>query len=297
MLVVITHTQQAQAFLGKRLSQGHGIDRPVDDKHDATGSFRDLLTVGHNDLRHMDVGWVIGHKDSLPGVIMGNHGLRARHDTAQHRDLALVHGAPAPVGNHVTIDIDDRPCLVRYQHRHQGLGGVHALQLSQKLAQRCTLIPMANQRLERMLTAIELAETVDPEQGRKKQRLKAVQNGRRAMMQQGKVIVRVRLLMGFDRLREVSHDRAKGLLVVEPLGKHMYPHTGHMGCDLDHCRTRAHRLRARSVPRAARATIEPPGSTPAVDMAQAHGNHDLPLGGLVEQHPTRALRLFVEQAP
>jgi len=33
---------------------------------------------------------------------------------------------------------------------------------------------MANQRLERMLTGIELAETVDTQQGREKQRLKAV---------------------------------------------------------------------------------------------------------------------------
>jgi hypothetical protein len=32
-------------------------------------------------------------------------------------------------------------------------------------------------------------------------------------------------------------------------------------------------------------------------MAQAHGNQDVPVGGLVEPYPTRALRLFVEPAP
>ena len=85
--------------------------------------------------------------------------------------------------------------------------------------------------------------------------------------------------------------------MVEPLGKHMHAHTWHMGRDADNFRTRAYRLIAISLPRAARATIEPPGSTPPVDMAQAHSNHDLPVDGLVEKHPTRALRLFLEQAP
>ena len=67
---------------------------------------------------------------------MGNHGLRARHDAAQHGDLALVHGPPAPIGDHVPIDIDDLARLCRYQRRHQGLGGADALKLPQKLAQR-----------------------------------------------------------------------------------------------------------------------------------------------------------------
>jgi hypothetical protein len=66
MLVVIEHTQQAQVFFGKRLGQGHGIDRPVDDKHDAPDSFRHLLAVGHNDVRHMDVGRIIATKIACP---------------------------------------------------------------------------------------------------------------------------------------------------------------------------------------------------------------------------------------
>jgi len=47
-----------------------------------------------------------------------------------------MHRASAPIGDHVPINIDDPLGLVRYQYRPQGLGGVHALKLAQKLAQR-----------------------------------------------------------------------------------------------------------------------------------------------------------------
>jgi len=40
-------------------------------------------------------------------------------------------------------------------------------------------------------------------------------------MQQGKVVARMRLLLGLYRLRELSHNRVKGLLLVEPMGQHM----------------------------------------------------------------------------
>jgi hypothetical protein len=84
----------------------------------------------------MHVGRIICHKDGLPSFIMGNHGLRARHDAAKHGDLALVHGLPAPVGDHVPIDVDELAHLGRYQYRHQCLGGTDALQVPQKLTQR-----------------------------------------------------------------------------------------------------------------------------------------------------------------
>src|SRR2546429_5139877 len=41
----------------------------------------------------------------------------------------------------------------------------------------------------------------------------------------------------------------------------------------------------------------PPCEPPPVDVAQTHGNHDLPFGGLVEQYPARTLRLFLEHTP
>ncbi len=113
MLVVIEHAQQAQVVVVKRTCQRHRIDRSVDDKQSAPSGLRHFLTVGHNDFRHMDVGWIIRHKDGLASFIMGDHGLRTRHDAAKHGDLALVHRPPAPIGDHVPIDIDERSCLVR----------------------------------------------------------------------------------------------------------------------------------------------------------------------------------------
>src|SRR6266568_3842994 len=98
---------------------------------------------------------------------------------------------------------------------------------------------------------------------------------RLAVMQQGKVIFRMRRLMGLDRLRQQGHHRAKGIVLVEPMGKQMPP----------------------SLTRAALATIEPPSDPPAVDMAKAHRNRSLPLADLVEEHPARALRILLEHAP
>ncbi len=68
---------------------------------------------------------------------------------------------------------------------------------------------------------IKLAEAVDTPQGGKKQRLKAAHKRLLAVMQQGKVVARMRLLLGLYRLRELSHNRVKGLLLVEPMGQHM----------------------------------------------------------------------------
>ena len=165
---------------------------------------------------------MIRHKDGLASVIMGNHGLRARHDAAQHRDLALVHRPPAPRGDHVPIDIDDLPHLLRYQRRQQGRVGPDTLKLPKKLAQGCALIAPAKPRLERMLVGIKRAEAVDTPQGGKKQRLKAAQKRLLAVMQQGKVLGRMRRLIGLYRLRELRHHRVKGMLLVEPMGQHMH---------------------------------------------------------------------------
>ena len=76
-----------------------------------------------------------------------------------------------------------------------------------------------------MLRGIECGEAVDATQRRKKQRLKAVQKRRLAMMQQGKVVARMRVLMRLYRLEKLSHNRAKGLVLSEPMGKHMHADT------------------------------------------------------------------------
>ena len=170
----------------------------------------------------MYVGRILRHKDRLPAFIMGDHGLRARHDAPQHGDRARVHRPPAPRGDHVPIDRDDLPHLLRYQRRQQGLVSPDALQLPKKLAQRCAVIAPAKQGPERMLAGIEPREPVDTQQGGKKQRLPATQKRRLPVMQQRTVIARMRLLIDLYRLRELRHYRVKGVLVVEPMGKHMH---------------------------------------------------------------------------
>ena len=80
---------------------------------------------------------------------------------------------------------------------------------------------------------IERGESVDVKQRRKAQRLKAAQKRRLAMRQQGKVVARMRVLMRLYRLRELGHNRAKGLVLVEPMGKQMHADTRQTGRNLD----------------------------------------------------------------
>jgi hypothetical protein len=84
-----------------------------------------------------------------------------------------------------------------------------------------------------MLMGIERGESVDAKQWRKKQRLKAALKRRLAMMQQGKVVARMRVFMRRYRLRELGHNRAQGPVLVEPMGKQMHPDKGQTGRNLD----------------------------------------------------------------
>ena len=43
----------------------------------------------------------------------------------------------------------------------------------------------------------------------------------------------MRLLLGLYRLCELSHNRVKGMLLVEPMGNHMHADTGQTGRNLD----------------------------------------------------------------
>jgi hypothetical protein len=103
--------------------------------------------------------------------------------------------------------------------------------------------------------------------------------------------------MGLDRLPELGHHRAKGMLLVEPMGKQMHADTRHIGCDPYDLCPRGNRPIALSTTRTALATIEPPRDPPPVDMAKAHCNRSLPLADLVEKHSARARRMFLEHAP
>jgi len=72
---------------------------------------------------------------------------------------------------------------------------------------------------------IKRAEAVDTQHGGKKQRLKAAHKHLLAVMHQGTVIVRMRLLLGRYRLRELRYNRLKGMRLVEPMGKPMHADT------------------------------------------------------------------------
>ena len=94
---------------------------------------------------------------------------------------------------------------------------------------------------------IACGESVDATQRRKKQGLKAVQKRRRAMMHQGKVIARRRLLMRLYRLGELGHNRAQGLVLVEPLGTQRHADTRQTGHNLDEMSLRRRFFFARSL--------------------------------------------------
>jgi hypothetical protein len=99
-------------------------------------------------------------------------------------------------------------------------------------------------------------------------------------------------LLGCHRLRETSHYRLKGLLLVEPMGHKMPPHLRQMRRNLDQ-RT-ASSSAACHVARASLASRARPCGSQPMEMAHAHRQRSLPMGNLVEQGPGRALRSFVK---
>ena len=52
----------------------------IDDKERGPCYRYHLLAIGHNDMRQMHVGRMIGDKERVARFIMGDQGLRARHD-------------------------------------------------------------------------------------------------------------------------------------------------------------------------------------------------------------------------
>ena len=53
------------------------------------------------------------------------------------------------------------------------------------------------------------------------------------MMQQSKVIARMRVFLRLYRLGELGHNRAKGRVLVEPMGKQMHADKRQAGHNLD----------------------------------------------------------------
>ena len=80
---------------------------------------------------------------------------------------------------------------------------------------------------------IERGQCLNAAQWREKQGLKAAQQGLLPVMQQGKVVVWIRVLMVVYRLREPSHNRAKGIVLGKPMGQEMHAHKRQTGGNLD----------------------------------------------------------------
>ena len=121
----------------------------------------------------------------------------------------------------------------RDQGGQQHRGGIHTFTWPEKLTQRGAMILPAKERGERMLMGIERGASVDAKPWRKKQRLKAAHQRRLAMMHQGKVVARMRGFMRRYHLRELGHNRAKGRVLVEPMGTQMHADKGQTGRHLD----------------------------------------------------------------
>jgi hypothetical protein len=84
-----------------------------------------------------------------------------------------------------------------------------------------------------MLVGIELGQSVDAQEGRNKQGLKPSQQSRLTVMQEGKVVVGMGLLMGLDGLPELSHHRVEGPVLIEPMLKEMHAYIEQTGLDSD----------------------------------------------------------------
>jgi len=76
---------------------------------------------------------------------------------------------------------------------------------------------------------VKRGEVFDAQEGGKTQRLTMPQQRLFAVRQQGNVIIRIRVLMGLDGLREVGDNRGNCPLVIEPMRQERPAHGGQMG--------------------------------------------------------------------
>ncbi len=172
--------------------------------------------------------------------------------------------------------------------------GADTLELPKEWRQGRALIAATEQGGERMLVGIERGEPVDAKEGGKKQGLKPSTQGLVAVMQEGKVVTGVHLLMGCDRLLELSHNRVKGALLIEPMLKEMHARIGHTGLDADDVGAGGRRPMTGGVSRASLGSTQLPLTSQAVEMADTDVKRRMTVGDLVEQEPTGALGLFMK---
>ena len=82
-----------------------------------------------------------------------------------------------------------------------------------------------------MLVSIERGESVDAKQWSQQECLKAALQRLLPVMQQRKVVVGMRSLMGLDRLLELVYNWAKCPVLIEPMRKEMHANTQQTGRD------------------------------------------------------------------
>jgi len=144
---------------------------------------------------------------------------------------------------------------------------------------------------------IEARQWLDPHQGGKEQRLKTAKQGLVAVMQQGKVVVGMTLLLDRDGLFEAGDNRCEATLLSEPTRQELDADTRQMGRALDQRPAGTHRTAQAAVARSAFGPMQLPCGPQAVEMAHAHVHGDLTLDNLVEHDPAGALRVLVEHLP
>ena len=148
-----------------------------------------------------------------------------------------------------------------------------------------------------MLVGIDPRHWLDPQQGRKAQRLQTTTQGLVAVMEQGKVVVRTMLLRARDGRLEAGDNWRAVTLLVEPTRQEMHADTRQMGRDLDQRPAGTHRTAQAAVARSAFGPMQLPLDPQAVEMAYAPVHGDRALGTLVEDLPAGALRMLVEYLP
>jgi hypothetical protein len=106
-------------------------------------------------------------------------------------------------------------------------------ELPQQLPEGRVVIPLANQRQQRMLTRIEGRQSLHPQQRRKKERLEATTERLLAVMHQGKVVVGMLDVVAMHRLLQRGYDHAHALVLLQPRCEDVDANKRQRRCDTD----------------------------------------------------------------
>ena len=117
------------------------------------------------------------------------------------------------------------------------------------------------------------------------------------MVPQGKILVRVGLLIRLGGSPQAAHYRVQGMVLVKPEGEEMDADKRQMRRLWHPVLATDNRPRRMRLARATGVPVEAPPRSQPIEMAQAHRHGDLSLGCFVKDHPARTLRVLVEPCP